>query len=208
MTNLFHTVAAEEASSRRKQMLRTAFGPTIAAALADPTVLEVMLNPDGRLLIDRASEGRRDTGEQIAVVVVDGVDGPRRRHVGEDANGEVLGGVVGVGGLEVARDGHGLEAIGVVVGERAVAADGREAVRGPNSAGRSRDSTCGTRPQFRNLSRSRPGQWDAPVMHFEAIINRQQEPSNAALLVVIISSLHQSIVLFRRTVGLQNRQQC
>ena len=36
-------------------MLRTAFGPTIAAALADPTVLEVMVNPDGRLWIDRAA---------------------------------------------------------------------------------------------------------------------------------------------------------
>ena len=66
MTDLFHTVAAEEANSRRRQMLHTAFGPTIAVALADPTVLEVMLNPDGRLWIDRASEGRHDTGERIA----------------------------------------------------------------------------------------------------------------------------------------------
>lgn len=46
-------------------MLRTAFGPTIAAALADPTVLEVMVNPDGRLWIDRAAVGRQDTGERI-----------------------------------------------------------------------------------------------------------------------------------------------
>ena len=65
MTELFHAVAAEEANSRRRQMLRTAFGPTIAAALADPTVLEVMLNPDGRLWIDRTTEGRKDTGERI-----------------------------------------------------------------------------------------------------------------------------------------------
>jgi type IV secretion system protein TrbB len=46
-------------------MLRTAFGPSIAAALADPTVLEVMVNPDGRLWIDRAVVGRRDSGERI-----------------------------------------------------------------------------------------------------------------------------------------------
>ena len=46
-------------------MLRTAFGPTIAAALADPTVIEVMVNPDGRLWIDRAIVGRLDTGERI-----------------------------------------------------------------------------------------------------------------------------------------------
>ncbi len=65
MTELFHVVAAEEANCRRRQMLRTAFGPTIAAALADPTVLEVMLNPDGRLWIDRTTDGRKDTGERI-----------------------------------------------------------------------------------------------------------------------------------------------
>ncbi len=57
--------AAEVAQGRRRQMLRTAFGPTIAAALADPTVIEVMVNPDGRLWIERASVGRQDTGERI-----------------------------------------------------------------------------------------------------------------------------------------------
>jgi type IV secretion system protein VirB11 len=46
-------------------MLRTAFGPTIAAALADPTVIEVMVNPDGKLWIERAVLGRQDTGERI-----------------------------------------------------------------------------------------------------------------------------------------------
>jgi len=51
---------------RRRQMLRTAFGPTIAAALADPAVIEVMVNPDGKLWIERASIGCRDTGEHIA----------------------------------------------------------------------------------------------------------------------------------------------
>ncbi|HEX4693637.1 P-type conjugative transfer ATPase TrbB [Sphingomonas sp.] len=43
-------------------MLRTAMGPTIAAALADPLVLEVMINPDGALRLDRLGEGRTDTG--------------------------------------------------------------------------------------------------------------------------------------------------
>ena len=65
MVDLFHTIAAEVAHGRRRQMLRTAFGPTIAAALADPTVLEVMVNPDGHLWIDRAADGRTDTGERI-----------------------------------------------------------------------------------------------------------------------------------------------
>ena len=43
MADLFSLAAAEEAQGRRRQMLRTAFGPTIAAALADPTVIEVMV---------------------------------------------------------------------------------------------------------------------------------------------------------------------
>ena len=65
MNDVASLPAAEVAQSRRRQMLRTAFGPTIAAALADPTVIEVMVNPDGRLWIDRATIGRQDTGERI-----------------------------------------------------------------------------------------------------------------------------------------------
>jgi type IV secretion system protein VirB11 len=50
------------ADDRRRAMLRTAMGPAIAAALADPLVLEVMVNPDGALRLDRLGEGRSDTG--------------------------------------------------------------------------------------------------------------------------------------------------
>jgi len=38
-------------------MLRTALGPAIARYLEDPSIVEVMLNPDGRLWIDRLKEG-------------------------------------------------------------------------------------------------------------------------------------------------------
>ena len=65
MADLFSLASAEEAQGRRRQMLRTAFGPTIAAALADPTVIEVIVNPDGKLWIDRATLGRQDTGERV-----------------------------------------------------------------------------------------------------------------------------------------------
>jgi type IV secretion system protein TrbB len=68
MTNQRPTIAAQEAHNRRRQMLRTAFGPMIASALADPSVLEVMLNPDGKLWIDRAAQGRADTGERIGAL--------------------------------------------------------------------------------------------------------------------------------------------
>jgi type IV secretion system protein VirB11 len=47
-------------------MLRTALGPAIVRLLEDPSVVEVMLNPDGRLWIDRLSEGLSDTGEYLS----------------------------------------------------------------------------------------------------------------------------------------------
>src|SRR5262249_12111425 len=46
-------------------MLRTAFGTAIARFLEDPTIVEVMLHPDGRLWIDRLSSGLADTGERV-----------------------------------------------------------------------------------------------------------------------------------------------
>ncbi|TIN01888.1 MAG: P-type conjugative transfer ATPase TrbB [Mesorhizobium sp.] len=50
-----------EADHRRRVMLRTAMGPAITEALADPSVIEVMVNPDGALRLDRLGEGRVDT---------------------------------------------------------------------------------------------------------------------------------------------------
>jgi type IV secretion system protein VirB11 len=47
-------------------MLRTALGSAIATWLEDPGVIEVMLNPDGRIWIDRLTDGLADTGERLA----------------------------------------------------------------------------------------------------------------------------------------------
>ncbi|WP_439527591.1 P-type conjugative transfer ATPase TrbB [Pannonibacter sp.] len=55
-----------EAITRGARMLRTALGPAIARFLEDPSIVEVMLNPDGRLWIDRLSEGLSDTGERLS----------------------------------------------------------------------------------------------------------------------------------------------
>ena len=52
--------------ARGARMLRTALGPAIARYLEDPSVVEVMLNPDGRLWIDRLSEGLSDTGGRLS----------------------------------------------------------------------------------------------------------------------------------------------
>jgi len=60
-----YSPGAIKAMERRRTMLRTAFGTSIAEALDDPAVIEVMVNPDGRLWLDKAGEGRFDTGEHI-----------------------------------------------------------------------------------------------------------------------------------------------
>lgn len=71
---------------RRIRMLRTAMGPLIAEALEDPDVVEVMLNPDGALWIDRLSTGRAATGVSLSAA-----DGERiirlvATHVGTEVH--------------------------------------------------------------------------------------------------------------------------
>jgi len=60
-----------ETLDRRRTMLRTAMGTDIAAALADPLVIEVMVNPDGALRLDRLGEGRSDTGVRLGIAEVE-----------------------------------------------------------------------------------------------------------------------------------------
>jgi P-type conjugative transfer ATPase TrbB len=67
-------------------MLRTALGPAITAWLEEPSVVEVMLNPDGRLWIDRLKGGLEDTGERLSAA-----DGERivrlvAHHVGAEVH--------------------------------------------------------------------------------------------------------------------------
>jgi type IV secretion system protein TrbB len=53
---------AQVALDRRARMLRTAMGAVIAAGLDDPQVVEILLNPDGSLWLDRLGSGRQHTG--------------------------------------------------------------------------------------------------------------------------------------------------
>ncbi len=67
-------------------MLRTALGASIAAWLEEPAVVEVMLNPDGRLWVDRLTAGLADTGERLSAA-----DGERivrlvAHHVGAEVH--------------------------------------------------------------------------------------------------------------------------
>src|SRR3569833_2370200 len=75
-----------EAISRGARMLRTALGPAITHWLDDPAIIEVMLNPDGRLWIDRLASGLCGTGE-----VLSPADGERivrlvAHHVGSEVH--------------------------------------------------------------------------------------------------------------------------
>ncbi|WP_271539893.1 P-type conjugative transfer ATPase TrbB [Bradyrhizobium sp. CCBAU 45321] len=67
-------------------MLRSALGSAIAGYLEDEAIIEVMLNPDGRLWIDRLSNGLIDTGETLSAA-----DGERivrlvAHHVGAEVH--------------------------------------------------------------------------------------------------------------------------
>jgi P-type conjugative transfer ATPase TrbB len=77
-----------EAISRGARMLRTAFGQAITRFLEDSSIIEVMLNPDGRLWIDRLSSGLTDTGESLSAL-----DGERivrlvAHHVGVEVHAD------------------------------------------------------------------------------------------------------------------------
>ena len=72
--------------ARSVRMLRTALGPAIAALLGQPDIVEVMLNPDGRLWVDRLGAGLADTGLRMLPA-----DGERiirlvAHHVGVEAH--------------------------------------------------------------------------------------------------------------------------
>ena len=82
-----HTLKSA-AIERGSRMLRTALGPAIAGWLDEHAVVEVMLNPCGRLWVDRLGEGLCDTdaylspddGERIVRLVA--------HHVGVEVHAE------------------------------------------------------------------------------------------------------------------------
>ncbi len=71
---------------RQRTMLKTALGPSITSALTDPKVIEVMVNPDGKLWLDRHGEGRVDTGVTIGVPEAERVIRLVASHTGQECN--------------------------------------------------------------------------------------------------------------------------
>lgn len=76
-----------ERASRGARMLRTALGSAIADWLDDPVVIEVMLNPDGRLWIDRLGEGISETGMTMSAAAGERIIRLVAHHVGTEVHG-------------------------------------------------------------------------------------------------------------------------
>jgi type IV secretion system protein VirB11 len=68
-------------------MLRTAMGPAIALALDEADVVEVMVNPDGRLWLDRHGSGRSDTGVVLTAYEAERIILLVASHVRAEASG-------------------------------------------------------------------------------------------------------------------------
>jgi P-type conjugative transfer ATPase TrbB len=75
-----------QTTSRAARMLRTALGPEIAAWLEDISVIEVMLNPDGRLWIDRLGSGVTDTGSRMSAADGERIIRLLSHHVGAEVH--------------------------------------------------------------------------------------------------------------------------
>ncbi|MBL6851796.1 MAG: P-type conjugative transfer ATPase TrbB, partial [Alphaproteobacteria bacterium] len=67
-------------------MLRTALGPAIAGFLQDSSIVEVMLNPDGRLWIDRLAGGLEDTTLRIPPMDAERIVRLVAHHVGVEVH--------------------------------------------------------------------------------------------------------------------------
>jgi P-type conjugative transfer ATPase TrbB len=78
-------IAPPETLVRKSQALTQALGEVIAEALAAPDVVEVMVNADGAIWVDRLGAGRTFSGE-----VMSGADAERVLRLVADHAGEVV----------------------------------------------------------------------------------------------------------------------
>jgi type IV secretion system protein TrbB len=75
-----------EALSRSSRMFRSALGPAIARFLEDDQVVEVMLNPDGRLWIDYLSTGLAATDQRLSAADSERIIRLVAHHVGAEVH--------------------------------------------------------------------------------------------------------------------------
>lgn len=81
-------IAPRTQLERSVRMLRSGFGPRLIGWLADPEIIEIMLNPDGRLWVDRLGMGLSDSGDRLTAA-----DGERiirlvAHHVGAEVHSD------------------------------------------------------------------------------------------------------------------------
>lgn len=81
-------LASELTVARKRQALDHALGSAIAEALADPQVVEVLVNPDGRIVVDRLDAGRVDTGVRLPADARERVIRLVADHMGEPVTRE------------------------------------------------------------------------------------------------------------------------
>ena len=68
-------VLHQEQQRRLHEKLRRELGPAVLAALEDPDITEVMLNPDGCLWVESQRAGMRDTGKQMSAMQAENLIG-------------------------------------------------------------------------------------------------------------------------------------
>ena len=64
-------------TQRLEQLLHLALGDALTAFLADPDLIEILLNPDGKVFIEYLSSGKKDAGigmQRISIPVGDALE--------------------------------------------------------------------------------------------------------------------------------------
>ena len=89
----------EQVALRGQLMLLSAFGPAVVGSLRDDDIVEIMINPDGRLWIERTSSGRCEGGIRYAPAQVERIVRLVASHAGKnvDANGPIISGDLVIG---------------------------------------------------------------------------------------------------------------
>jgi type IV secretion system protein VirB11 len=77
-----------ESLERRRAMLRTALGPVISGWLDEPKVVDVLLNPDGSLWVERLGQERQPTGETLSPADAERIIRLVADHVGAEAHAQ------------------------------------------------------------------------------------------------------------------------
>ncbi|WP_290962028.1 ATPase, T2SS/T4P/T4SS family, partial [Hyphomonas sp.] len=89
-----------QSQTRTRAMLVTALGTEIVAALDDPAVVEIIINPDGRLWIERHGSGRSESGLVVTAGDVERVIRLVASHMGRrvDAASPIVSAELPMGG--------------------------------------------------------------------------------------------------------------